>query len=148
MKIVLETERLLLRHFTEADADALLIMESDPDVLRYVGRKPLADVDAYRNKIKSMFLPYYNKPGGYGGLDIYMSTKDAKGEWGKAFNVGGMINTKGNDDSPYIHHDGTTLYFSSDGHAVIGNNDIFVSEFKNGKWTKAENLGYPINSWE
>ncbi len=89
-----------------------------------------------------------NKPGGYGGLDIYMSTKDAKGEWGKAFNVGGMINTKGNDDSPYIHYDGTTLYFSSDGHAVIGNNDIFVSEFKNGKWTKAENLGYPINSWE
>ena len=89
-----------------------------------------------------------NKPGGYGGLDIYMSTLDGKGEWGKAFNVGGIINTKGNDDSPYIHHDGVTLYFSSDGHPVIGNNDIFVSEFKKTKWTKPVNLGYPINSWE
>ena len=43
MKVVLETDRLLLRHFTESDANALLRMESEPDVLRYVGRKPLAD---------------------------------------------------------------------------------------------------------
>ena len=48
MKVVLETERLLLRHFTENDADALFLMESEPDVLRYVARKPLADVDAFR----------------------------------------------------------------------------------------------------
>ena len=66
MKTVLETERLLLRHFTEADAESLLHMESEPDVLRYVGRKPLADVDAYRSKIQTVFLPYYDKPGGYG----------------------------------------------------------------------------------
>jgi RimJ/RimL family protein N-acetyltransferase len=70
MKVVLETERLLLRHFTESDADALLQMESEPDVLRYVGRKPLADVDAYRNKIQSAFLPYYDKGGGYGAWAI------------------------------------------------------------------------------
>ena len=89
-----------------------------------------------------------DKPGGYGGLDIYMSTLGPDGQWGKAFNVGGLINTKGNDDSPYIHSDGVTLYFSSDGHPVIGNNDIFFSEFKKNKWTKPVNLGYPINSWE
>jgi outer membrane protein OmpA-like peptidoglycan-associated protein/tetratricopeptide (TPR) repeat protein len=89
-----------------------------------------------------------NKPGGYGGLDIYMSTLEPNGEWGKAFNAGGMINTRGDDDSPFIHPDGVTLYFSSNGHPVIGNNDIFVSEFKNRKWTKPVNLGYPINSWE
>ena len=70
MKVVLETERLLLRHFTEADAEALLQMEREPDVLRYVGRKPLADVDAYRKKIQSTFLPYYDKPGGYGAWAI------------------------------------------------------------------------------
>lgn len=70
MKVVLETERLLLRHFTESDANALLHMESEPDVLRYVGRKPLVDVDAYRNKIQSHFLPYYDKPGGYGAWAI------------------------------------------------------------------------------
>lgn len=89
-----------------------------------------------------------SRPGGYGGLDIYMSTREANGEWGKGFNVGGMINTKGDEDSPYIHYDGTTLYFSSNGHPVIGNSDIFYSEFKNRKWSKAINLGYPINSWE
>ena len=70
MKVVLATERLLLRHFTEADADALFHMESEPDVLRHIGRKPLADVDAYRNKIQSVFLPYYDKPGGYGAWAI------------------------------------------------------------------------------
>src|ERR1022692_4287621 len=68
MKIVLETERLFLRQFTVADAEALLDMEREPDVLRYVGRKPLADLDAYRNKIQTTFLPYYDKPGGYGPL--------------------------------------------------------------------------------
>jgi ribosomal-protein-alanine N-acetyltransferase len=70
MKVVLETERLLVRHFTESDADALFQMESEPDVLRYVGRKPLADVDAYRNKIRSAYLPYYDKPGGFGAWAI------------------------------------------------------------------------------
>jgi RimJ/RimL family protein N-acetyltransferase len=77
MKVVLETERLLLRHFTEADADALLLMEQEPDVLRYVGRKPLADVDAYRNKIRSVFLPYYAKTGGYGACAIIEKTSGA-----------------------------------------------------------------------
>jgi RimJ/RimL family protein N-acetyltransferase len=70
MKVVLETERLLLRQFTEADAEFLLQMEKEPDVLRYLGRKPLADLDAYRNKIRSKFLPYYDKPGGYGAWAI------------------------------------------------------------------------------
>jgi RimJ/RimL family protein N-acetyltransferase len=66
MKIVLETERLLIRRFSLSDAESLLEMEREPDVLRYVGRKPLADVEAYRNKILSRFLPYDDKPGGYG----------------------------------------------------------------------------------
>src|SRR5450755_3644326 len=70
MKVVLETERLLLRHFTEADAESLLLMEKEPDVLRYVGRKPLADLDAYRNKIRTTFLTYYDKPGGFGAWAI------------------------------------------------------------------------------
>jgi RimJ/RimL family protein N-acetyltransferase len=70
MKVVLETERLLLRRFTESDADALLQLESEPDVLRYVGRRPLSDVDAYRHKIQSVFLPFYDKPGGYGAWAI------------------------------------------------------------------------------
>nr|HPH46219.1 OmpA family protein [Chryseolinea sp.] len=89
-----------------------------------------------------------NRPDGYGELDIYVSEKDAKGQWGKATNLGSIINTPNNDDSPYIHYDGVTLYFSSDGHPRLGNSDIFVAEFKGGKWNKPENIGYPINSWE
>jgi outer membrane protein OmpA-like peptidoglycan-associated protein/tetratricopeptide (TPR) repeat protein len=89
-----------------------------------------------------------NRPGGIGELDIYMSQLDAKGDWGKAVNLGAVINTANNEDSPFIHHDGTTLYFSSDGHPRLGNSDIFVSEFVNNKWKKPENMGYPLNSWE
>jgi outer membrane protein OmpA-like peptidoglycan-associated protein len=89
-----------------------------------------------------------NRPGGYGELDIYVSELDSKGQWGKGANLGPVVNTPGSDDSPYIHYDGVTLYFSSDGHPKIGNSDIFVTELKKGRWTKPENLGFPVNSWE
>lgn len=89
-----------------------------------------------------------NRPGGLGELDIYVSEIDARGDWGKAVNMGAAINTEENEDAPFIHPDGVTLYFSSDGHPTLGNSDIFVSEFKNGKWQKPENIGWPINTWE
>ena len=89
-----------------------------------------------------------NRPGGQGELDIYVSELDSKGEWGKAKNLGPTINTPFHEDSPYIHPDGVTLYFSSDGHPSMGSNDIFKSEFVDGQWTKPHNMGYPINSIE
>ena len=89
-----------------------------------------------------------NRDGGFGELDIYVSELDSHGQWSKAVNLGNKINTPGNEDSPFIHFDGVTLYFSSDGHPGLGNNDIFFSELKNGKWSKPENIGYPINLWE
>lgn len=89
-----------------------------------------------------------NRPGGIGELDLYVSELDGRGQWGKAVNLGPIINTPENEDSPFIHHDGVTLYFSSDGHPRLGNTDIFVAEFVNGKWKKPENIGYPLNSWE
>src|SRR6187551_277143 len=89
-----------------------------------------------------------NRPGGIGELDLYVSERDGKGDWGKAVNMGKLINTAENEDAPFIHPDGVTLYFSSDGHPSLGNSDIFISEFKNSKWTKPENLGWPINTWE
>jgi len=66
MLVVLETERLFLRCFTVDDADAILLMESDPEVLRYVGRIPLADAESYRKRIQTFFLPYYDRPDGFG----------------------------------------------------------------------------------
>lgn len=89
-----------------------------------------------------------NRPGGRGELDIWVSELDSKGQWGKAVNLGPTINTSGSEDSPYIHPDGVTLYFSSDGHPSMGSNDIFMTELKNGKWTRPINLGYPVNSIE
>jgi len=87
--------------------------------------------------------------GGYGGLDIYVSELDANGDWGKAVNLGPAINTKLDEDGPYITPDGNEIYFSSNGHNGFGGFDIYKSaktEFNT--WTLAQNLGYPINSIE
>ena len=78
--------------------------------------------------------------------DIYYSTKDEKGNWSKAKNLGPKINTPGNEKSPFIHSDSQTLYFSSDGHLGIGGYDIFFSKFRDGDWTTPVNIGYPINT--
>ena len=86
-----------------------------------------------------------DRPNGFGGLDIYVSTKLANGAWGKAVNLGPTINTPGNEDAPFMHQDGT-LYFGSDGLPGLGDFDIFRSVLKDDKWTKPENLGYPINT--
>ncbi|MDF2436904.1 MAG: ompA [Bacteroidota bacterium] len=88
------------------------------------------------------------RPGGSGGKDIYVSQKMADGTWGKAENLGPTINTQFNDDSPFIHPDGITLFFSSEGHKSIGGYDIMYSAFKDGKWSSPTNLGYPINTTE
>jgi outer membrane protein OmpA-like peptidoglycan-associated protein/tetratricopeptide (TPR) repeat protein len=87
-----------------------------------------------------------DRPGGYGGLDIYRSTKQPDGSWGAAENLGPKINTVGHEDSPFIHPDLQTLFFSSDGHPGLGGYDVFKSEWKDGEWQQPENMGYPINS--
>lgn len=89
-----------------------------------------------------------NREGGFGNLDIYVSEMEQTGDWGKANNLGPVINTAGREDSPALDPDGRTLYFSSDGHPSMGGTDIFKSEFKDGKWQKPVNLGVPINSVE
>lgn len=88
-----------------------------------------------------------NRPGGFGGSDIWVSHRDANGNWGKPENLGATINTAGDDGTPFIHADNQTLYFNSTGHQGYGMSDIFVAR-KNeiGKWQKPENLGYPINT--
>jgi len=89
-----------------------------------------------------------NRPGGLGNLDIYVSEMEQTGDWGKANNLGPAINTTGREDSPAVDADGSTLYFSSDGHPSMGGMDIFKSEFKEGQWQKPVNMGHPINSVE
>lgn len=87
-----------------------------------------------------------DRPGGFGGHDIYKSIRDAKGSWGEPENLGPTINTEFEELSVFIHPDGKTLYFSSKGHNTMGGFDIFKSVLENGRWSKPENLGYPINT--
>ncbi len=89
-----------------------------------------------------------NRPGGLGNLDIYVSEMEQTGDWGKSTNLGPVINTEGREDSPAVDPEGLTLYFSSDGHPTMGGMDIFKSEFKDNKWQKPVNMGYPVNSVE
>ena len=89
-----------------------------------------------------------NRPGGYGGIDIYVSEKDKKGNWGKSKNLGPMINTEYDEEGPFIDYDGKTLYFSSMGRKGMGGHDVFKAEYDSvdGKWNEPVNLGYPINT--
>ncbi len=88
-----------------------------------------------------------NKPGGFGGRDLYMSNLTAEGDWGKAENMGPNINTPYDEDSPFIHPDGVTLSFSSNGHNTMGGFDIFTSLLSpDGNWSEPVNVGYPINT--
>lgn len=89
-----------------------------------------------------------DRPGGYGGIDIYTTQRDVKtGEWGIPKNAGPRINTSGDEKTPFIHSDSETLYFSSNGHFGFGGFDIFLIR-KNDKkeWMEAENIGTPINT--
>jgi outer membrane protein OmpA-like peptidoglycan-associated protein len=90
-----------------------------------------------------------NRPEGYGGIDIYVAYKNEKGYWEDAINLGPSINTKGDDQTPFIHADNQSLYFSSNGRAGFGGSDIYVSRKKiDGNWTTPVNLGYPINTYD
>lgn len=81
-----------------------------------------------------------------GGLDIFISKRDAKGKWGSAVNMGPTINTPYDEECIFAHPDGKTIYFSSKGHNTMGGYDVFKSVFENGKWSEPQNLGYPINN--
>jgi outer membrane protein OmpA-like peptidoglycan-associated protein len=88
-----------------------------------------------------------DRKGGLGGYDIYRSAKGDNGEWGIPVNLGSAINSRLNEKSPFIHPDGKTLYFSSDGLMGIGGYDIFFARLGDkGEWEKPRNIGYPINS--
>jgi outer membrane protein OmpA-like peptidoglycan-associated protein/tetratricopeptide (TPR) repeat protein len=88
-----------------------------------------------------------DRKGGYGGYDIYRAMKAEDGSWGAVVNLGPMINTSGNEKSPFIHADGKTLYFSSDGWMGLGGYDIFMTKRQEDRlFSKPKNLGYPINS--
>jgi len=91
-----------------------------------------------------------NRKGTLGGFDIWRSIRKENGEWGNPVNLGSTINTPANDECPFIHPDGKTLYFMSSGHQGMGGTDLFMSKRASRKkgWEIPQNLGYPINTKE
>ena len=104
------------------------------------------EINAFITSDKNTMLFSSDRPGGYGGYDIYMSEKLSTGEWGKPFNLGPEVNSTYDDICPMLMTDGT-LYFSSKGFDTMGGFDIFVTTIsENGLWAKPENMGYPLNT--
>ena len=89
-----------------------------------------------------------NRPGGMGGKDLWYSVMNDRNQWITPVNMGDKINTEGDEMSPFIHFDGKTLYFASDGKTGLGGFDIFMTRMNSDStWSEPQNLGYPINTY-
>jgi outer membrane protein OmpA-like peptidoglycan-associated protein len=88
-----------------------------------------------------------DRPGGQGGLDIYVSERTRDGEWQPAVNMGPKVNSFYNEETPFITANGRKLFFSSQGHPTMGGFDIFsVTRLPDGTWSYAQNIGYPVST--
>ena len=86
-----------------------------------------------------------DRPGGFGGTDLYYCERMETGDWSEPKNLGAGVNSQGNEMTPYVHKDGT-LFFSSDGHFGIGGMDLFMCTMNGTEANEVFNLGAPINS--
>lgn len=100
------------------------------------------------SKDGKMMVFVSNRPGGRGGSDLYMATKDSKGQWSKVRNLGPAVNTSFDEEGPFIDYDGVTLFFSSEGHNGMGGHDVYKTTYnpETEEWSAPLNLGYPINT--
>lgn len=98
----------------------------------------------YLNGKKYLFFSS-NRPNGKGNMDIWMSVQQNK-TWGEPQNLGPILNTIGNEVTPFLNTQNNQLFFSSDFHCGLGGVDIFQSDFINNKFKDIQNLGLPINS--
>jgi len=138
----------------------------DSILVYYENKLWISSYDGYSIKKKkplpSILSGYYQQPTGvftkdqktfifsakknmFDDLNLYVSYKNEKSEWSKPEKIK-TLNTKLNEDSPFLSEDDQTLYFSSEGHKSSGNYDIYKSILENGEWQEPINLGYPINS--
>ncbi len=98
---------------------------------------------------RELLLFASDREGGLGGLDLYVCARPLdSGEFDFSFpqNLGEVINTGGDEISPFFEPATQTLWFSSNGHISLGGLDIFKTTRSAGKWTKPENPGWPLNS--
>jgi outer membrane protein OmpA-like peptidoglycan-associated protein len=133
-------------YFSELNGDTWSVPVKLPEPINTKSRETHASLSA-----DGRFLYFTSdRKGGYGGLDIYVSKRLPNGKWGDVQNLGPKINTSLNEEGPFIHPDGVTLFFSSEGHQSMGGYDIFYTVIDNETRTCEEpaNIGYPINTTE
>lgn len=116
---------------------------SEPELMRISDLRSWDSTPAFSSNGKTLYFAS-NRRGGYGGVDLYSATLNARGDWGRIQNMGPVINTAGNEMFPFVSRGGR-LYFSSDGHPSLGGLDLFVAVRKAGE-INIENLGVPMNS--
>ena len=109
-----------------------------------INGKKSNETHACISKDKNTLYFTSDREGGQGGLDIYKATRDSKGGWGEAVNLGPEINTPFDEETPFITLDDKYLFFSSKGHSSIGGFDIFYIDLQSK--SVAVNLGYPANT--
>jgi tetratricopeptide (TPR) repeat protein len=118
-----------------------------PVKLPYPINSPADETHASLSADKSTLFFTSNREGGLGGMDIYMTKRGVNGKWGPPKNLGPNINTEFDEDTPFLHPDGKTLYFSSEGHNSMGRMDVFYSVMDaDSSWTEPINMGFPINT--
>jgi len=120
---------------------------TDPQIFQNKVNTSYLESSANMDLNKKMVFFVSDREGGLGGKDLWMIKKLDNGSWSSPQNLGEPINTEYDEESPYFHSDGKTLYFSSKGHSSIGGLDIFKSELdKELNWSSPKNMGYPINT--
>ena len=135
--------RHLPRPINSEYTDEAANLSADGQVLLFSSDRPggIGEFRAYNSS-------FYNG-NNMGNMDIYVSLKK-DGKWTEPINLGSKINTPFAERSPYLHPDGKTLYFSSDGHYGLGGLDVFVtkrlSDTSWTEWSEPVNLGKEINS--
>ncbi len=109
---------------------------------------PFVETSACYSNDTSVIYLSSNKPGGYGGKDLYRVKKLPNGKWSLPQNLGKDVNTDKDEDAPFLHPDGFTLYFSSKGHNSMGEYDVFktIANVETNKFSAPTNLGSPINT--
>ncbi len=90
-----------------------------------------------------------NREGGRGGMDLWYATRDLgrdDNDFSFPVNLGPVINTLGDEVTPFFNHEDQTLYFSSNGHVSMGGFDVFSTTGDEVSWAQPENMGMPLNS--
>jgi hypothetical protein len=119
----------------------------EPEKLPHPINSEWAETHASLSPDQSTLFFTSDRPGGYGGLDIYMVKLNEYGQWGDPLNMGPEINSEKDEETPMLHPDGKTLYFASEGHSSMGRFDVFFSQLQtDGSWTEPVNMGHPINT--